>query len=103
MKECPTCGYEWKNRVSDPIECPECKTRLHKIPTNSREKRNRKNHEIYKNGKREAAETVWKDEILAIQILKEMQEDNKPIMAERRINENTWLEKRIADFKKRGL
>lgn len=27
-KNCEKCGYEWFARVSEPKECPRCKTRL---------------------------------------------------------------------------
>jgi predicted Zn-ribbon and HTH transcriptional regulator len=30
-KKCKTCGYVWKPRVEQPVECPNCKSRLIKI------------------------------------------------------------------------
>jgi len=26
-KKCSKCNYEWKPRVDDPVECPNCKSR----------------------------------------------------------------------------
>jgi len=28
MMRCPRCGYEWKAKVAEPKECPQCKARL---------------------------------------------------------------------------
>ena len=30
-RKCHKCGYEWEQRVDNPVSCPECKARLRKL------------------------------------------------------------------------